>query len=123
MANPFKKVSATYSMGMLLYYLLYVFYFKRDSPTWLSELYMLVYSLPALAGLLCKAKTNHEDYYKNFLACSFIIFMIFDFWCMFVGEGMLFFNRLISAILMVSLPLAFLALFLNLKFFKKEIEL
>ena len=118
MFKPYLITSAAYSIGMLLYYCLHVFYFRRDDPTWLSELYFIVFALPAIVSLTWLPLSIRENTYRHFLRYSFYLFTAFNFICFLSGANMICVKRWISALLMVGIPLAFLALFLKLTYSK-----
>ena len=114
MGRPYQFVSATYSLGMLLFWVLHVIVYKRIDPYWLSEFYMIIFYLPAIVGLKFTPTTLNEDTYRHFLRTSFYILIAFDFGCLITGYEFVIIKRWLSALIMICLPLAFLALFLKL---------
>jgi hypothetical protein len=113
--QPYLKVSAVYSIGMLLYYFLHVFVYRRSDPTWLSELYMIIYSLPGIVSLKYLPLDLKEHTYRHYLRTAFYIFILFDVICFLTGGDFVPVKRWVSAIIMITLPLAFVALFLRLR--------
>jgi hypothetical protein len=111
---PFKYSAAAYCISMPLYYILHVFVYDRSDPYWLEEIYWIVSLLPGIVGLRFQPKGNTEETYRHFIRTAFYIMIAFNLFCMITGTNLVTLKRWISAGIMISLPVAFFALFLRL---------